>query len=55
MKVLEPTFYSVTAEGVIVVPDIPEPKIRADVFEQVDTRDVHVRQDLISLIKACPP
>jgi hypothetical protein len=55
MKALEPTFYSVTAEGMIIVPDIAEPKTRADVFEQVDPRDVHVRRDLISLIKACPP
>lgn len=55
MKAFEPTFYSVTAEGMIIVPDIPEPKIRADVFEQVDPRDIHVRRDLISLIKACPP
>ena len=55
MKVLELTFYSVTSEGVIIVPDIPEPKTRSDVFERVDTRDVHTRQELIELIESCPP
>jgi hypothetical protein len=55
MKALELTFYGVNAEGVIIVPGIPEPKIRADVFEQVDVRDVHVRKDLIVLINACLP
>lgn len=55
MKVLELTFYSVTSDGVIIVPDIPEPEIRSDVFERVDTRDVHTRQELIELIESCPP
>ena len=55
MMPLELTLFSVTAQGVIVVPDIPEPKTRADVFEQVDLRDVHSRQDLIDLIRECHP
>ena len=55
MKVLELTFYGVTPEGVIIVPDIPEPGIRSDVFEQVDLRDVHTCRDLIELIESCQP
>lgn len=55
MKDFELTFYSVTSEGVIIVPDIPEPKNRLDVFERVDTRDVHTRRELIELIESCPP
>lgn len=55
MKTAELTTYSVTTEGVIVVPGMPEPKIRADVFEQVDLRGVHTRHELIALIKACQP
>jgi len=55
MKVVELTFYSVTPEGVIAVPDIPEPEIRSDVFEQVDTDDVHTCQELIELVESCQP
>lgn len=55
MKDFELTFYSVTPEGVIIVPDIPEPETRSDVFERVDTRDVHTCQELIGLIESCQP
>lgn len=55
MKACELTIYSVTTAGVIIVSDIPEPKVRADVFEQVDLRGIHSRQDLISIIKQCHP
>lgn len=55
MKNLELTYYSVTSHGAIIVPDILEPKIRADVFEQVDLMGVHSRQELILLIDACQP
>lgn len=55
MKVLEHTFYSVTSRGVIIVPDIPEPETRSDVFERVDTRDIHTCRELIELIESCHP
>jgi len=55
MKGLELTFFSVTPEGVIIVPDIPEPEIRSDVFEQVDPSGIHSCRDLIELIESCPP
>lgn len=55
MKVLEHTIYSVTSGGVIIVPGIPEPQIRSDVFERVDMRDVHTCKELIVLIEYCQP
>lgn len=55
MKGLELTFFSVTPEGVIIVPDIPEPETRSDVFEQVDPSGIHSSRDLIELVESCPP
>jgi len=55
MKVLELTFFSVTPEGLIIVPDIPEPETRSDVFEQVNPSGIHSCQELIELIESCPP
>ena len=55
MNNLDLSTFSVTANGVIVVPGITEPTTRADVFEQVDPRDVHTCQDLIELIDSCSP
>jgi len=55
MNSLDLTTFSVTAAGVIVVPGIPEPKTRADVFEQVDLRGIHGREELILLIEKCQP
>lgn len=55
MNNLDLSIFSVTASGVIVVPGIPEPTTRADVFEQVDLRGIHGRQELITLIESCQP
>lgn len=55
MKVLELTFFGVTSAGVIVLPDIPQPQIRSDVFELIDPRTIHSCQELIDLIESCQP
>lgn len=55
MNGLELTYFGVTPEGVIRVPDIPEPETRSDVFEQVDTSDIHSARDLIELVESCQP
>ena len=49
------TVFSVTPEGVILMPDVSEPRFRSEVFERIDPDDVHTCEDLIRLIKACPP
>lgn len=55
MNTAKLTTYRVTADGVIIVPDIPEPQTRSDVFERVDVRYVHTCQELIEVIESCPP
>lgn len=55
MNSLDLTTFSVTETVVIVVPGIPEPTTRADVFEQVDLRGIHGREELIKLIEHCQP
>ena len=49
------TVFGVDADGVITVPGIPEPKVRADVFQRVNAQDFHTAHDLIRLIKSCEP
>lgn len=55
MKSSDPIIFDVDSDGVITVPGIPEPKVRADVFERVDPQDVHTAHDLIRLVKCCEP
>ena len=55
MKDSDLTILQVTPSGVIIVPGIAEPHIRADVFERVDPHDVHCCEDLICLVQACQP
>jgi hypothetical protein len=48
-------WFEVTSDGLLADPGIPEPKIRAEVFERVDLSDGHDLDGLINLIRRCEP
>lgn len=55
MNNLDLNIFLVTANRVVVAPSMPEPTTRAEVFEQVDLRGIHGREELIKLIENCQP
>lgn len=55
MNALDACLFDVSPEGTIFVPNMPEPRIRADVFELTDLEDVHTCAGLVSLIENCAP
>lgn len=46
-------WFEVTSDGLLVDPGIPQPRIRAEVFERVDLSDGHDVDGLINLIHRC--
>ena len=55
MNALDACLFDVSPGGVIFVPDMPVPKIRADVFELPDLGEVHTCAGLVLLIENCAP
>ena len=55
MNALDACLFDLTENGTIIVPDLPEPKHRADVYDHIDPDDIHSCASLINVIKNCPP
>ena len=49
------SWFEVTFENLIIDPDTPEPRIRAEVFERVDLNDGKDCRGLIEVIRGCEP
>lgn len=49
------TFYEVAENGTISDPTVPEPKLRADVFQNISPRFIRSAEDLISEVDDCIP
>lgn len=55
MSALDACLFDVDASGVLIVPDMPAPKIRRDVFSSIEPASVHSCARLVSLISDCEP
>ena len=49
------SFYEVAEYGTLTAPEVPEPRLRADVFERLSPRAIRTRDELVCEVNGCIP